>query len=323
MWTEVAAALVLLVMGLRVWYRWQAGVCGSKASLEGKTVVITGASAGIGKEAAKDLVSRGARVIMACRNVEKAERAAAEVRIHARGKGEAVVRQVDTSDLASVRRFAARILKEEERLHLLINNAGIVGPPTREVTKDGLELTMATNHYGHFLLTNLLLGLIKRSAPSRIVILTSDSHDEVTKLNPDCLNFEHDHYSSFTAYGQSKLCNILFTLELTNKLQGTGVTANCVHPGGVTTEIFYKGDVTWKLWMWGKIIYLMGKDATQGAQTILHAAVSEELEGVSGKYLVDCKEAQTTDLGRSQKLAKQVWEASEVDVKLQAGEKHY
>ncbi|XP_050701453.1 retinol dehydrogenase 12-like [Eriocheir sinensis] len=323
MWTEVAAALVLLVVGFRVWYRWQAGVCGSKASLEGKTVVITGASAGIGKEAAKDLVSRGARVIMACRNVEKAERAAAEVRVYARGKGEAVVRQLDTSDLASVRSFAARILKEEEKLHVLINNAGIFGPSTRQVTQDGLELTMATNYYGHFLLTNLLLGLIKRSAPSRIVILTSDTHDQVKKLNPDCLNFEHDHYSSVAAYGQSKLCNILFTFELTNKLQGTGVTANCVHPGSVSTEIFYKGDVTWLLWISGKIIYLIGKDATLGGQTVVHAAVSEELEGVTGKYLVDCKEAKTTDLALSRKLAKQVWEASEVDVKLQAEEKDY
>lgn len=323
MWTEVAAGFVMLVVGVRLLYRWQSGVCTSRASLDGKTVIITGASAGIGKEAAKDLASRGARVIMACRNIEKAERAAAEVRASARGRGEAVVRHLDTSDLASVRRFADKILREEEKLHILINNAGIVGPPTREVTEDGLEVTMATNHYGHFLLTNLLLGLIKKSAPSRIINLTSDSHDYVSKFNPDCLNFEHDYYSSMTAYGQSKLCNILFSLELTRKLEGTGVTANSVHPGCVSTEIFYKGKVTWFLWVCGKLFFFMGKDASLGAQTIIHAAVSEDLEGVSAKYFVDCKEAKTTELARSKKLARQLWEASEVDVKLQQEEKYY
>ncbi|KAG0719932.1 Retinol dehydrogenase 12 [Chionoecetes opilio] len=121
MWTEAAAGVVVLVLGIRLWYRWQSGVCSSKASMEGKTVIITGASAGIGKETAKDLVSRGARVIMACRNIEKAERAAAEVRGSARSRGEAVVRCLDTSDLASVRKFAEKILQEEEKLHVLVS----------------------------------------------------------------------------------------------------------------------------------------------------------------------------------------------------------
>ncbi|KAK8740628.1 hypothetical protein OTU49_003001 [Cherax quadricarinatus] len=320
---EAALVLLVLVVTIRVVYRWRSGRCSSSATLDGKTVIITGASAGIGKETAMDLAGRGARVIMACRNMEKANKVATEIRVATNYRGEVEVRRLDTSDLASVRAFAKKILENEKSLHILINNAGIMGPPRRELTEDGLELTMATNHYGHFLLTNLLLGLLKKSAPGRIINLTSDSHDYVNKLNPDSLNFERDYYSSMTAYGQSKLCNILFTIELTSKLQGTGVTANSVHPGCVSTEIFYKGQVTFFAWLCGKLFYLMGKDAKLGAEPVIYLAVSEEVEGVSGSYFVDCKDTATTELARQRKLAKQLWEASEVDVKLQPDERYY
>ncbi|XP_071512762.1 retinol dehydrogenase 11-like isoform X2 [Panulirus ornatus] len=233
------------------------------------------------------------------------------------------VRHLDTSDLTSVRKFAKRILEDERSLHVLINNAGMMGCPKREVTQDGLELTMATNYYGHFLLTNLLLGLMKKSSPGRIIALTSSDHSYVNKLNPDSLNFEREHYSSRTAYGQTSLCNILFSVELASKLEGTGVTANSVHPGCVHTEFFYKGKVTLFSWICRKLYLLMGKDVQLGAQPTIYLAVSQEVEDVSGQYFVDCQVAKTSELARQKKLAKQVWEATEVDVKLQPEEKHY
>ncbi|KAK3872325.1 hypothetical protein Pcinc_022543 [Petrolisthes cinctipes] len=225
---------------VRVFYRMNSARCKSLTRLDGKTVIVTGASAGIGKEAARDLARRGARIILACRNLEKAQRVAEEITTDTWNHN-VVVRELDVSDLDSVRKFAKEILTTEEHLDILINNAGMAGHPKREVTHDGLELTMATNHYGHFLLTNLLLKLLKKSAPSRIIVVSSVMHKFCTKLDPEDLNFEKKYYSFFSSYNQSKLCNVLFTLELADRLKGVGVTANCLHPGAVATDISARG----------------------------------------------------------------------------------
>ncbi|KAK8745285.1 hypothetical protein OTU49_000112, partial [Cherax quadricarinatus] len=154
--TTVVAAVVVLILTVKFIYRYQSGRCTSKTRLVGKTAIVTGASAGIGKETARDLAQRGARVILACRNVEKAERVAEDIK-KTTGNTDVVVRQVDTSDLTSVRKFAEDILRTETALHILVNNAGMSGMKKRKLTADGLEVTMATNHFGHFLLTNMLL----------------------------------------------------------------------------------------------------------------------------------------------------------------------
>ncbi|XP_037777904.1 retinol dehydrogenase 11-like [Penaeus monodon] len=314
MWWIVLALLVLIVM-VRVWYRLQSGRCTSQKMLDGKTVIITGASAGIGKAAAFDLARRKARVILACRNLEKAQKVADEI-IRDTGNTSVLVHKLDTSDLSSVRSFAQEIVKTENSLHILINNAGMAGHYKREHTADGLELTMATNYYGHFLLTNLLLSLLKKSAPSRIVNVSSKMHEFCGKLDPEDLNFEKSSHNSFTSYNQSKLCNILFTLELADRLRGSGVITNSLHPGAVDTEIAHK--------MGGFIGYtqallfkLMGKDCELGAQTIIHLAVAEEVEGISGKYFVDCKETESSKLAQHRGIAKKLWLASELDVKLE------
>ncbi|XP_042864840.1 retinol dehydrogenase 11-like [Penaeus japonicus] len=263
-----------LVLAFRLFYRFRSGRCRSKRSLVGKTVVVTGGSAGIGKEAAKDFLKRNARVILACRNLEKARKVAEEL-VAETGNPNVAVRRLDTADLASVRSFAEDFLRTEDSLHILVNNAGIAGTRTRQETEDGLELTMATNHFGHFLLTNLLLKRLQESAPSRVVTVSSAAHLMVRKLDPRDLNLS-ESYGSLKAYGLSKLCNILFATELAERLKGTGVTSNSLHPGAVATEFFIKEDPSrgWIMTMAGRVINffvtLGGKDSELGAQTTIH-----------------------------------------------------
>jgi len=208
-------------------------VCRSKALLKGKTVIITGANAGIGKETAVDLAKRNARVILACRSVEKGEKAAVEVRERS-GSDNIVFQQLDLASLTSVRQFAARILEEEPRLDILINNAGGVGPPHMK-TEDGFEMQFGVNHLGHFLLTNLLLDHLKQAPSARIVIVSSTAY-KYARFDFDDLNLEKS-YDHFRTYANSKLANILFTHSLSKRLKGTNVTANVLHPGYVRTDI--------------------------------------------------------------------------------------
>ncbi|XP_063609521.1 retinol dehydrogenase 14-like [Penaeus indicus] len=213
----VAIGLLTVVGGII--YRRQSGRCKSTRRMDGKTVIVTGASAGIGLATAEDLARRGARVIMGCRNAAKSAKVAQEIR-EKTGNQEVHVRTLDLSDLDSVRAFAREFKKEEKRLDVLINNAG-VGIPDKRQSKQGYELTMATNHYGHFLLTNLLLDTLKASAPSRVVSVSSVAHKYCSKVDLDDLNFNKTPYAVFPAYALSKLCNILFTKELARKLKGT------------------------------------------------------------------------------------------------------
>ncbi|XP_063862754.1 retinol dehydrogenase 11-like [Scylla paramamosain] len=320
--------VAFLVVVARMLYLRRAGRCTSTRSLAGMTAIVTGASAGIGMETAKDLARRGARVILACRNLTKAQAVVDHI-ISETGNKKVVVRLLDTSDLSSVRRFAKEILQTEDAIHILVNNAGIAGKQVREVTGDGLELTMATNHYGHFLLTNLLLKRLKESAPSRIINVSSVAHFFTWKINLKDLNFEKRSYGTLEAYAQSKLCNILFSLELADKLRGSGVTVNSLHPGTVGSEFFTRDElaVTWfrKLFLFfGNIVLrLFGKDNKLGAQTTIHLAVAEEVEGVTGKYFDECKEATASWLARDSSLAKALWEISEADVQLAPSEIFY
>ena len=221
-------------LGLYLARRYFAGgVCRSKARLDGKTVIITGGNAGIGKETAIDLAGRNARVILACRSVEKGEKAAVEVREKS-GNDDVVFRQLDLASLASVRQFAATVLEEEPRIDILINNAGVMACPYSK-TEDGFEMQFAVNHLAHFLLTNLLLDRLKEAPSARIVTVSSLMH-VLGKINFDDINSEKS-YDPWRAYNQSKLANILFTRSLSRHLAFTNVTANALHPGAIATEL--------------------------------------------------------------------------------------
>ncbi|KAK8733628.1 hypothetical protein OTU49_006397 [Cherax quadricarinatus] len=303
-------------------YRLRVCYAGSVVNMKGKTVIITGASAGIGKEAAQDLAVRGARVILACRNLEKAAKVADEIQLCS-GNKQVLVKELDTSSLTSVRAFTDKIRAEEPRIDVLVLNAGIGGPDNKILTEDGLELTMATNHFGHFLLANRLLGLLKESSPSRVVVTSSMAHANLKTLDIKNLTYEKSKYSPFHAYSQSKACNILFTKYLAEMLKGTGVVVNALCPGLVRTDIFQKSGGFYIGKIFRVLAPIMGKTALQGAQTIIHLAISEEAATISGKFFENCKVSDNVselvcDIG----LAKKLWEASEDYVNLQP-EEHY
>ena len=209
------------------------GVCTSQARLTGKTVIITGANTGIGLETAVDLAKRGARVVLACRDVARGEAAVLEVKRQSKSE-EIMFSKLDLASLRSVREFSERTLGEEPRIDILINNAGVIGP-SYTITEDGFELHFGVNHLGHFLLTNLLLERIKEAPAGRVVTVSSAAHRRKW-ISFDDLQSKRS-YSKFHAYGQSKLANILFTQSLAKRLKGTNVTAYSLHPGVVLTEL--------------------------------------------------------------------------------------
>ena len=193
------------------------GQCKSSATMTGKTVLITGCNTGIGKETAKDLSKRGAKVVMACRNLELAEKAAQEVK-SVGGQGQVSVMKLDLASLDSIRAFAKEYNETEDRLDVLINNAGVMWLPEKTHTSDGFETTIGVNHLGHFLLTNLLLEKLRASKPSRIVNVSSRAHIR-GKMDLTDLNYATKPWDAMGAYSQSKLANVLFSRQLAKLLQ--------------------------------------------------------------------------------------------------------
>ncbi|XP_038071167.1 retinol dehydrogenase 13-like [Patiria miniata] len=294
-----------------VFRRWVAGGwCHSKARLDGKTVVITGANTGIGKETAKDLARRGARVILACRDLPKAEAAAADIR-KVTGNKKVTVRKLDLASMASVRECAKKIKAEVTRLDIIINNAGIMFCPEWK-TEDGFEMQFGVNHLGHFLLTNLLLDLIKSSAPARIVNVSSMAH----AFNKMCWDDLHmrEKYDTMAAYAQSKLANVLFTKELAKRLMGSGVTVYALSPGSVKTELIrhMHGALSLPFRVLFGVISLkfLQKTAEQGAQTTIQCAVAEELRDTTGIYFSDCVPKTPSREALDEESARRLWEIS-------------
>lgn len=299
--------------------------CASATRLDGKTAIITGCNTGIGKATALDFCKRGCRVLMACRIVQKAEEAKNDI-LKEIGKGERIgiliVKELDLSSLKSVRKCAKEILAEEERVDLLINNAGVFGIP-QGVTQDGYEITFATNHLGHFLFTLLLLPRIINSAPARIVNVTSAAHGYYLWRDTDFedVNFEKHKHSMFRAYGRSKLANILFTKELARRLDGRNVTVYAVYPGWVRTDAFrhveaahpYLAVVTNKMKQW---VWLL-RSPEQGAQTSINCAVDEKAANETGLYYADCKAQAPSKDAQDQDLADKLWDLSVDWVKLE------
>ncbi|KAK5867424.1 hypothetical protein PBY51_011917 [Eleginops maclovinus] len=300
------------LLGAKKWFA--GGVCRSKASLDGKTVLITGGNTGIGKETAVDLARRGARVILACRDMDRANKAAEEVRNRS-GNDQVVVRKLDLASLQSVRQLAEDILASEERLDVLINNAGIMSCPNWK-TEDGFEMQFGVNHLGHFLLTNCLLDLLKKSAPSRIVNVSSLAHER-GQIYFDDIHLEKE-YLPWKSYSQSKLANVLFTRELANRLQGTGVTSYSLHPGVIRTEL---GRHMWpNMPMWKKVVFtplmFLIKSPTEGAQTTIYCAVEQSLQNESGLYYSDCAPKTAAPQGLDDEAAKKLWDLSAAMVSL-------
>ncbi|KAM7288784.1 retinol dehydrogenase 11-like isoform X1 [Ixodes scapularis] len=250
---------------------------------------------GIGKETAKELARRNARVILACRDTSRAAAAARE--IYRETGREVVLRRLDLCSFKSIREFADDIIAGEERLDVLINNAGIVPFPERVETVDGFEQTFQTNHLGPFLLTNLLLGKLKASAPSRIITLSSLLH-HFGRVDPSRLEYS-DYKVPMQVYSDTKLANILFTKELARRLQGTVQTdINSTYVGFL--NIFMNG-----------LFYFFGKSPAEGAQTSIFLAVSDEVRKVSGKYFMDCRLSVPSRTSEDAELARKLWAVSE------------
>ncbi|MDP9238496.1 MAG: SDR family oxidoreductase [Chloroflexota bacterium] len=277
--------------------------------MTGKTVMVTGASLGIGKETAAALAGMGARVVIVCRDRARGEAARAEI---ARQSGNPGVELMlaDFSSLAQVRELAAAFKQQHPQLHVLVNNAGAYNAH-RTTTTDGFETTFGVNHLGYFLLTDLLLDVLKASTPARIVNVSSGAH-RGGHINFDDLQGEKG-YSGRKAYGQSKLANVLFTYELARRLEGTGVTANAVHPGVVRTGFGKNnpgvlGTAFGIFQIIGRPFYLSPAD---GAATSIYLASSPEVEGVTGKYFVKCNAVSSNAESYDTDVVRRLWQVSE------------
>lgn len=278
------------------------------ASMSGKICIVTGANSGIGKETALGLAQMGARVVMVCRNAEKGKAALEEIRRES-GSSQVDLLIADMSSQASVRALAEQIQRKYPRLDVLVNNAGgaaLAGT----LSADGIEMTLATNYLGAALLTLLLLDLLKASAPSRIVNVSS-SEAQHARLDMNDLQFERRKYRGVAAYGQSKLLMNAFTFELARRLAGTGVTANCLHPGAVATNIWSANPVPLIVKLIIPVVKLFMLNSKKGAAVSLYLATSPEVAQVSGEYFVKSKPAKSNPLSRDPKLMAEVWLCTE------------
>ena len=275
----------------------------------GRVVVVTGANSGIGKETAVGLATQGATTVLACRDQGRAARAADEVRERA-GSDDVHVVGLDLADLKTVTAAAEEITERWDRLDVLVNNAGGIWS-RRELTADGFEQTFGVNHLGHFLLTRLLLARLRASAPSRIVNLSSFGHHFAPfGMRFDDLQTER-RYVALEVYSRSKLANLLFTRELARRLQGSGVTANAVHPGPVRSGFGMDGDLRGIEGLGNRLIRGLEISAEAGARTSIFLASAPELAERSGGYYARSKPGHMSRQARSAESAERLWRVSE------------
>ena len=268
--------------------------------------MVTGASDGIGYVAALELARRGASVIAVGRNAPKTH--GAVMRIIDETRNDDISYFVaDLSSQRDVRRLAKQVRERTSRLDVLLNNAGAIFLSSQS-SVEGLEMTFALNHMGYFLLTNQLLDLLTQSVPARIINVSSSSHGSPGKFLLEDLPKPRSN-RGYRAYGRSKLCNILFTYELSRRLEGTGITVNALHPGLVRTNIARNNGAL------GRVVNFFigarGVDTVQGAKTLVYLAASREVEEVTGKYFVDCRPVPSSKLSYDPNLAAGLWELSE------------
>lgn len=288
-------------------------MCLLTPDLSSKIAIITGSNTGIGKFTALGLAKLGCTIILACRDTKKAESAKLEIQKQT-GNKKIHVLALDLSDLDSVRIFAKTFREKFQTLDILINNAGVMAFYERRLTKQGFEMQFGTNHLGHFLLTNLLLENLKRSERGRIINVASLAHN-YAKCDFDDIKSEKS-YSPNSAYGRSKLANILFTRELAKKLEQekSNIKVVALHPGVVVTELTRnleeKFIVRAAMNLGRPIRYLFFKDTEHGAQTSLHCALAEWNKLENGAYYSDCKVKATSSKAKDEKLMKEVWDIS-------------
>ena len=259
-----------------------------------KVVLITGSTDGIGRQAALELAALGATVLVHGRDAARGRNVVEEIRT-ATGNQKVDLFIADLSSLQQVRQLAADITNRCSALHVLINNAGVF-MNERQLTVDGLETTFAVNHLAPFLLTNLLLDLLKKSAPSRIITVSSVAH---TRGNLDFDNLQAERsFGGYSSYALSKLANVLFAYELGELLAGTGITSNCLHPGVIGTKLLRAG------------FNITGANTSDGAETLIYLASSPETDGVTGKYFQEKQETPSSPITHDAALRKRLWEIS-------------
>lgn len=269
-----------------------------------KLCVITGGNSGIGREAAIELARMGMRVAIVSRDRGRGEAALAEIRRRA-ATDSATLYVADLSSQTEIRRLAAE-LSALPRIDVLVNNAGLI-LGTRRLTTDGIETTFAVNHLGYFLLTALLLDTLRASAPARVVSVASEAHRS-GRIDFDDLQGERS-YAGWRAYAQSKLANILFTYELARRLEGSGVTANCLHPGVIASNFGASGSLPVRVFF--KLFGPLLTSPAKGAATSVHLAASPEVDGVSGAYFVAKRPARSSPASYDEATAARLWEVSE------------
>jgi NAD(P)-dependent dehydrogenase (short-subunit alcohol dehydrogenase family) len=276
-----------------------------ETSMLAKTVLVTGGTNGIGLVTARELARMGAQVTIVSRNAEKCAKVAEAIRTKTGNPVDFIA--ADLSTLAGINEAAAAFKHRHTHTHLqvLVNNAGALFF-RKELTSDGYERTFALNHLNYFLLTILLLDLLKASTPARIVNVSSGAH---LKASIDFDNLQgEESYQMMKAYGQSKLANVLFTYELARRLKGSGVTVNALHPGTVATGFARNNGLLFNLGT--KVAGLFFRKPAQGAQTSIYLASSPEVEGVTGKYFFDCQAVESSPLSHDQALAERLWQVS-------------
>jgi retinol dehydrogenase-14 len=277
----------------------------SNGGMGGKTVLITGGTSGIGKATAVAMAAMGANVVVVGRNQERGGAAVEEIKAQSHNESVELM-LADLSVQAEVRRLAEEFLERHDRLDVLVNNAGLVQSKRTE-TPDGIETTLAINHLAPFLLTNLLLGCLEQSAPSRVITVSSEAQRWGT------MNFEdmqsRRKYRGFPVYGMTKLANIMFTYELAERLDGTGVGANCLHPGSVGTNFGQNNRGAMALFF--RTFKPFMRSPEQGADTLIWLASSPEVDGVSGKYFSDRKEIEAKKVAYDPAARRRLWEISE------------
>jgi NAD(P)-dependent dehydrogenase (short-subunit alcohol dehydrogenase family) len=271
----------------------------------GKTVLITGGTSGIGKAAAMALAAMGANVVIVGRNQERGEATVGEIRAQSHNESVELM-LADLSVQADVRRLAGQFLERHNRLDVLANNAGLVQSKRTE-TPDGIEATLAINHLAPFLLTNLLLERLEKSAPSRVITVSSEAQRWGTMDFEDMQS--RRKYRGFPVYGTTKLANIMFTYELAERLNGSGVTANCLHPGSVGTNFGQNNRGPMALFF--RTFKPIMRSPEQGADTLVWLASSPEVDGVSGQYFYDREEIEAKSVAYDRAARRRLWEVSE------------
>lgn len=276
-----------------------------KLPMAGKVVLVTGGTGGIGKATAIGLAAIGARVAITGRDLNRAEEAAADIRAVS-GNPAVDAFAADMTSQAEVRRLAGAVLNAYPRLDVLINNVGGFWAH-RHQTADGLERTFALNHLAPFLLTNLLLDRLKAGAPARVVTVSSGA-SAMGRIDFDDLQGARN-YSGQRAYNQSKLANIMFTNELARRLEGTGVTANSLHPGVVRTN-FGAEDQAWLFTVVSRVVLPLLKTPAQGAQTSIYLASSSDVDGVTGQFFANRKPKTANNLAYDTNMTARLWHVS-------------